>query len=590
MWTMSSQASAAEAGQVVGRYRVRSALASSAHASVMLADDTDGGNPVVLKRFDSATRGAFLREAAAAVGSRHPHLCTPIDTIYMADSGGYLVFEYFPAGTLRDLLGREGKLTFSETVKLARHCLEALAAMHARNIIHCDIKPDNVFVRGEGSDREYLIGDLGAACSIREAQTGRHNTGSPAYAAPERVDGRLGFTSDLYSLGVMLFEAVSGRPPFEGGPREVARAHASEPAPLDRVGNGFLRDLIGGLLEKSPAQRIPSAERALQLFGDQRASAPAPDAPHAVRSDPPRIAPVRQAVLGRRPPKEVYRTLVPAGFDRIHLLSTARSSPILLTETATDVAVNRLEDTSRSMILPKSGAIRVIGSSAFAYRSESSIAVWNLADDRRHVLHDRCVGSIDFSASTDRLFWRTRRSGHLLDLVSRSELSFLVPHYLLEPRSHLLPEGHFAVSAGPMNSQIVLRDADGEVLRTVELDGPVISIESERTVMLAVTLNVSSRDNYAVWRVAGYAQPERLDMPLETRAIASTPGHLFWLVDDVNIVQCGIGLSTRPVFRADQPITGFAISPDHAWIATWTRSDEHQCRVRVFSVNPEIAS
>lgn len=581
------QASAADSGQVIGRYRIRASLASSAHASVLLADDVDSGTTVVLKRFDHATRGAFLREAAAAVGSRHHRLCTPIDTIYAADSGGYLVFEYFPAGTLRNLLEREGKLGFTETIRLARHALEALAALHARNLIHCDVKPDNVFVRGGDASREFLLGDLGAACSVREAQNGRHQTGSPAYAAPERGDGRLGFTADLYSLGVMLFEAATGGPPFEGGPREVARAHASAPAPVERVANGFLRDLIGGLLEKDPAQRIQSAERALQMFGEDAA---VPNRPVTQTSDLPRVPAVRQSVLGRRPPREVYRTLVPAGFERIHLLSTGRASPVLLAESNTDVAVNRLEDTSRTMILPKSGAIRLLGAGAFAYRSESTIAVWNLVEDQRHVLHDRCVGAIDFCASSDRLFWRTRRSGHLLELAERREISFLAPHYLLEARSHLLPEGNFAMSAGPTNSQILLRNAEGNVLRTVDLDGPVIEIESERTVMLAVTLNVSSRDNYAVWRVAGYSQPERLDMPLETRAIASTPGHLFWLVDETSIVQCGIGLSTRPVFRADQPVAGFAVSPDHAWIATWTRGEDQQFRVRVFSVNPEIAS
>lgn len=581
------QASAADSGQVIGRYRVRASMASSAHASVLLAEDIRSGSPVVLKRFDSATRGAFLREAAAAVGIQHPRLCTPIDTIYAADSGGFLVFEYFSGGTLRELLEREGKLGFAEAIRLARHLLEGLAAMHARNLIHCDVKPDNVFVRGEAPEREFLLGDLGAACSLREAQSGRHHTGSPAYAAPERGDGRLGFTADLYSLGVLLFEAATGCPPFEGGPREVARMHASAPAPVQRVADGFLRDLIGGLLEKDPLQRIQSAERALQMFGDNPVIS---SRRTAKDSGPPRIPAVRQSVLGRRSPREVYRTVVPAGFERIHLLSTGRASPVLLAESATDVTISPLDDVSRTKILPKSGAIRLLGAGAFTYRSESTIAVWNVAEDQRHVLHDRCVGAIDFCASPDRLFWRTRRSGHLLDLAERREISFLVPHYLLEARSHLLPEGNFAMSAGPTNSQILLRNADGEVLRTVDLDGPVIEIESERTVMLALTLDVSSRDSYAVWRVAGYSQPERLNIPLESRAIATTPGHLFWLADETTIVQCGIGLSTRPVFRTDQPVAGFAVSPDHAWIATWTRGDEHQFRVRVFNVNPEIAS
>ena len=575
------------------RYEVLGELASGAQGVVLRARDLQSGQEVAIKQFLLGARTAYLRELAASLDNRHANLLTPLDTFYGADGIGFVVYEYLSAGTLRQSMNGKPQ-TLRTIMRCAEDLLRALDHLHQRNLIHCDIKPENVFVRraADGQLSACLLGDLGSTCSLREASSGDHRSGSPAYSAPERLYQKFQANSDLYSLGVLLFELAVGSLPFSGGPREVARAHLQQPVPLEKVPVAFLRSLIGGLLEKDPTRRIASAERALRLLtslkSDVQSAPPAPARGQATASSPPSMNKTvqKQAVIGRRPPREVARTTIESGFERVHVLE-GRDGPWLAIESVNDVVTMPALNEGRPRMFPKSGAVRLLGSNELLYQTESSVNRLNVSTGSTSLVHDRCAGAIDFACDGQRLIWRTRRSAHQLDLRTRSESTFLIPHYLLEARSHLLQNGSFVVSTGPMNNQISLRDGDGTQKRLQDLDGPIIELVSERTVLLAVTLNVKRQDNYAVWRVAEFSEPQRLDIPIESRLLATTPGHVFWLEDAVQIVQCGIGLAPRPVFKLPEPIDGFAVSPDHHWVVTWTTVGEKSSRICLYSTSSE---
>lgn len=594
-----SEATEALAPLLGGRYRLQRKLAYGSTGTVWIAaDQQQGGQQVVMKHFDAGTRGSYLRETAAAMDVRHPCIAGPLDTVYGGDNSAYLAYEYFRDGTLRNLVPPGRVLELPLLLRCAEDLLGALAFLHQKKLIHCDIKPENVFVRRRDEQLSFVLGDLGSTCSLREAAEGHHRTGSPAYSAPERLYERFHFNSDLYSLGVLLYEMATGHLPFVGGPREIAKAHLKDPVPLQDIRHPFLRDFIGGLMEKDPTRRTESATRALTMLStlssreqQEKGRVRSEDAPvqaelasrrGAVGASPTMV----QQVLGRRPLKELAATLLDEPFQRLHLLSDGER-PLLLLESATDLIIADALGGNRIRLLPKSGAVRLLSDTELAYQVESSVYRLNLATGERTLLHDRCTGALDFCVRGNRLLWRTRRSAHLIDRDTGVEGSMVVPHYLLEPRAHIFADGHFALSVGPMNDQVSLRNDFNDAERLVKLDGPVIEFISERTVLLAVTLNMADEDRYAVWRVASYSQAQRMDLPVESRHFTTTPGHVFWLVDQEQVIQCGIGLAPRPVWKSPEPIDGFTVSPCHRWIATWQQVEPRQARVRLYGVPAE---
>jgi len=586
----------AESATILERYQVLNELAFGTQGVVLRARDLKTDKEVAIKQFSLGDRTAYLREIAASIDNRHKNLLTPLDTFYRADGVGFVVYEFFAAGNLRQNMAEGQPFSLHLILRCAEDLLHALAHLHQRKLIHCDVKPENVFVNhgADGHIVGYLLGDLGSTCSTREAEQGEHRTGSPAYSAPERLYQKFLPNSDLYSLGVLLFELATGKLPFFGGPKEMARAHLRQPVPLAEVPNAFLQNLIGGLMEKDPSRRIKSAERALRLLASVAtdiATEPPNNGPLLGKIPNPamNISMKSKAVIGRRTPSEKMRTTIEAGFERLHVLD-GNDGPMLVIESANDIVITPISGRGRSRMISKSGSLHLAGDCDLFYKLDSTVNRFNPNLAAPTLVHDRCVGSIDFVCDGQRLLWRTRRSAHLLDLRTREETSFLIPHYLLEPRSHLLENGDVAVSAGLMNSQLSLRSNQCAEKRLQELDGPIIELVSEPTVLLAVTLNVKQKDSYAVWRIAQYSEPQRFDIPIESRVICTTQGHVFWLVDNLHIFQCGIGLAPRLVFKLSEPICGFAVSQNHHWIVTWSKTEDNASRVRLYATATEIVN
>ena len=271
---------------VGGRYEPREKLGEGAFSITYRAVDTILGRPVAIKIARAqyaADRGfvlRFEREARLAASVSHPNLVDVYD--YGPHENTYFIaMQYVPGSDLRHLLNESGRLSITRAIATIRQVLAGLGAIHAVGIIHRDIKPHNVLV---GPDAAAQVTDFGVAyTSIEESLTSDGTTiGTAAYMAPEQArGGALSVRTDLYAVGVMLFECLTGRLPFEAAnPLAVMLAHVQRPAPrFSDVAPNLrvppeLEAVVMRAMAKDPADRFADAsEMALAL-----ASVPSVDA------------------------------------------------------------------------------------------------------------------------------------------------------------------------------------------------------------------------------------------------------------------------------------------------------------------------
>ncbi len=207
----------------------------------------------------------FRREIKTQAKLDHPNLVRAYDA---GEDGNvhFLVVEYVPGTDLRRLVRTKGKLTIQQAANIIKQAAEGLAHAHHRNLIHRDIKPGNILVTPEGVAK---LSDLGLAGYINDADDPRagKTVGTADYLSPEQIKTPLNVTRacDIYSLGCTLYYAITGKVPFPGGtPKSKAKRHLEEtpwhPRRFNEEVSDEFVDLIGDMMEKSPAQRIQSAE------------------------------------------------------------------------------------------------------------------------------------------------------------------------------------------------------------------------------------------------------------------------------------------------------------------------------------------
>lgn len=261
------------AGSVVaGRYRIGPLIGRGGFAHVYRARDEAEGADVALKvlradRFTAAALRRLEREAALAAGFDHPHLVRVLDAGRDGDLA-YLAMELVAGPTLRERL-REGPPPVDEAVRLAGELLDGLAALHARGVLHRDVKPGNVLL---GADGRARLADLGLALPVDRDETRATSTaaivGTLDYLSPEQALGEdLDARSDLYSVGLVLFEMLTGRLAFERASTLgvlLARLQATPPdlRALRPDVPAWLAAVVARLLEREPAARYPSAAAA----------------------------------------------------------------------------------------------------------------------------------------------------------------------------------------------------------------------------------------------------------------------------------------------------------------------------------------
>jgi serine/threonine protein kinase len=255
-------------GEVVGGYRLEEPLGEGAVGLVFAARDADGRR-VALKLLrselaeDRVMVARFEREARLAHDLGTPHV-VPILELGRSEGIEFLAMPYYAGGSLALRLRLLGLLSVEETVDLAAQLGRGLDALHARGVLHRDVKPSNVLLDGEGT---AALADFGLARgpdSTRLTAEGQL-LGTPHYLAPELIEGReASRESDVYALGCVLYECLAGEPPFAGhGAAEIGFAHLTEPPPDPRtrraeVPEGLAQAVLTAL-EKDPAARPTTA-------------------------------------------------------------------------------------------------------------------------------------------------------------------------------------------------------------------------------------------------------------------------------------------------------------------------------------------
>jgi eukaryotic-like serine/threonine-protein kinase len=252
------------------RYALVEALGSGGMARVYLAHDSVLERDVALKVLrehyadDEEFVERFRREAIHAASLNHPNVVQIYDQGRAEDGTYFMAMEYVPGGTLKERIIKGGPLDPHEAAGIASQVAEALAVAHQRGIVHRDIKPQNVLLTTSG---EAKVADFGIARAVSASTMTEANLvlGTAAYMSPEQVGGeRVGPQSDLYSLGVVLYEMLTGALPHRGDdPIATAMKHLNQPAPHPRDANSAVSEeldaLSAKLLAKDPQERYSGA-------------------------------------------------------------------------------------------------------------------------------------------------------------------------------------------------------------------------------------------------------------------------------------------------------------------------------------------
>ncbi|HEY6035034.1 MAG TPA: serine/threonine-protein kinase [Kofleriaceae bacterium] len=269
-------------GDVIGNYRIVEPLGEGGMGTVYRVDHVALGRSYALKVLrsrvfekDPTAGQRFLREARAAARVRHPNIGDVFDFGHLADGRPYFVMELLEGESLADRVAREA-LQPADVVTIARQLASALATVHDHGVVHADVTPSNALIISDDPLHVKLI-DFGLAAIAGEAFNEEESDfvlGTPSYISPEQLRGLAATDrSDQYGLGAVLYELITGRPPYiHKDLRELCMMHIQAPIPPVESPHGplpaKLADVITTCLQKSPQQRFPGMRAMLAALDE----------------------------------------------------------------------------------------------------------------------------------------------------------------------------------------------------------------------------------------------------------------------------------------------------------------------------------
>ncbi len=287
-------------GQTLGKYRLIEPLGSGGFGTVYLAEDTWIDKRVAIKipHRQNLDFGELLREPRLLASLNHPNIVT-VSTAEKQDGVFFIVMEYVPGDTLETIIVTRGALDLGVALDYTCQIANAVDHAHRQGVIHRDLRPANVFVTERGL---LKVGDFGTSRFLEIAAHGTTVIGSPPYMAPEQFEGRAVFASDLYSLGVTMYQMLTGNLPYEmPTPRDLDKLRRGELVQPSRLKNPLvpvaIDEIVLRALRPDVSERYQRAEDLLNDILTARRGMmgrpPAVSPPEARPAAPP---------AGRRPP------------------------------------------------------------------------------------------------------------------------------------------------------------------------------------------------------------------------------------------------------------------------------------------------
>jgi serine/threonine protein kinase len=481
-------------GQISPEYRILGQLGVSDHSTVYKALDQTDGEIVAIKHIpaprNNEIRGG-LREVSLLISMEHLHLVNCLDVRYLENGDFLIIYEFVPGGDLRDLLQKHGCLTLLEWSDLAEQLFAGLAYLHAKGIVHCDLKPENILVEASKErpgGRLFKVADFGVAHYYDPRATVlTKGTGSPAYMAPEAFAGRSTLASDLYSAGIILYEAITGERPFRGGVRELARSHSHELPDFSAIAWPSVRVLLSLLLQKQAAHRSSDLLMLQQIIShikaepmtepmSQSIEAPQNDRRHHTFTrncqwiEPDSIHLSKYERLG-----EFFSTVPFSAFEPVSLAG----EPYLLLGDSSRMVLNTPDQAGCKDIFYAlhERPYQIFTGDGFATSSASQVEIWNsakFAPQHIETLGLR-VSHVAFDEASTEIAWIEGSKLNLRRLADHESRQYplpVPPGTSVQRLSFL--NGQLLVVSGLLNPRVLLLDSAGEAKDEVQLPGPII--------------------------------------------------------------------------------------------------------------------
>ena len=255
-------------GQIIGKYKILSTIGSGGFGTVYLADDTWIDKKVALKvpHKQGVDFGELLREPRLLATLNHPNIVA-ILTAEKQENVFFIVMEFVPGETLEAIITRHGALDLPQALDYMCQICNAVDHAHRQGVLHRDLRPSNVLV---GESGMLKVADFGTSRFLEIAAHGTTVIGSPPYMAPEQFHGKAVFASDIYSLGVTMYQMLTGALPYDTpSPADLVRLMRGELVSPPRLKNPKIPKAINDIVLKAMAPEIPARyQRAGELLDD----------------------------------------------------------------------------------------------------------------------------------------------------------------------------------------------------------------------------------------------------------------------------------------------------------------------------------